>query len=237
MMGKYSRRLMLIIMAVVCSVLDCFADNVNDEDMRHDSFHFRFGIRGALNFGYFDNVRSTFHAGDEDNSNVGGALGLAVRYENLTHWYFESGIVANYLSGTSPMKILPSEHSDYTMVNNCEISRFALQLPLLAGYKFSVVEDVLSMSVFLGPLLSVGIAGDVSNCDNLADNSLYGDKGIWRRFNVAATFGLSFEIKNNFTVAVSGNLGMNSMPRTDIFMHNNSTESSAQVSAIYWFSK
>lgn len=193
-------------------------------------FRLRYGVRGGVSFGYFDNVASTFKMSGEDNAGFGGNLGFAVRYENPTRWYFESGLVANYAAGAVTVRhTIPGETLD------CDISRLALQVPLLAGCKFCVVEDVLSMSVFLGPTFSVGLAGSFGSPEGYPHLKLYGDDGVWRRFNVAATFGVTFEIDRNFTVAVSGNLGLNSMTRSDIFRYSDATESTAQVHMAYWF--
>ncbi|MCM1368941.1 MAG: PorT family protein [Candidatus Amulumruptor caecigallinarius] len=90
------------------------------------------------------------------------------------------------------------------------------------------------MSVFAGPAFSVGLSGKLDTPDGLPDYTLYGSNGVWRRFNVAATFGVAFEIDKTFSVNITGNLGLNSMPREDIFLHRNSTESVAQICATYW---
>lgn len=235
-MGKGTRVIFshLILFVTILFAFECNAKVCHDEHEADRSFRFRYGFRAGLGFGYFDSLSSTTKTTDEDDgANVGGSVGVTVRYENPTRWYFESGLIANYSSGRATLRNPAAGHTPGAEPIECDMSRLALQVPVLAGCKFRLV-DILWMSVFAGPTLSVGLTGDLDTPPNLPDYPLYGSDGVWRRFNVAGTFGATFEINRKYSVNVIGSLGLNSMTRADIFHYRNSTESGVQICLTYW---
>lgn len=224
----------LIWIILLFYMFPCHANDIEMDNTDDNAFRFRYGIRAGLGFGYFDSLSATCKSGEDDSANIGGSVGLAIRYENPTRWYFESGLTINYASGAVSLRNLQSNFNSDMKTEECNMSRLALQVPLIGGCKFCLVDEFLWMSFFAGPTLSVGLTGSIDTPENLPNYSLYGNDAVWRRFNVAATFGASFEIDNRFSVNVTGSLGLNSMPRADIFRYRNATESEVRVSATYW---
>lgn len=164
----------------------------------------------------------------------GGSLGAMARYEWRRRWFVETGLQLAY--GYSPIKVrLEQGERYYAGDYSYDMQRGAVQLPIHAGYRFRLVDNM-GISLSVGTMLSFGFAGkiDYDGPEPLPEFSLYGSDGVWNRFGTDFVFGVHFDT-GRVTVGVTGNMGLTQMARRDIFTTRTVNENECRIDLMYWF--
>lgn len=201
------------------------------------TWKFRWGPRASVDIFFPAKATSTEPQG-ADRIGWGGSVGIIGRYEWRARWFVESGLQFAY--GMAPVKVYSDEEyidGERRFLDDYNFSRFALQLPLHAGYRFRIFNDI-GLSLSAGVRFSYGLAGslDSDGSERLPKFDLYGKDGVWRRFGTAVAFGFHFDL-NELMVGVTGNMGVTRMARRDIFATRTMNESEARIDFTYWFGK
>lgn len=221
----------------------CFPGNFNMSAQETDVAHkkemqLKWGPKVGLDFTAAEKWYS-MRAHDSDESFLGASAGVTVRFIWNNHWYIQPEFMLEYDNMSAAVKnsgndsdVLTESHVFY------DISRFAVQLPVHLGYRFTLAGDV-GMSVFTGAFTQCGIGGKIESHDDAAGRglphySLYGSNGVWHRWNFGAVLGVTFEIGECFVVSVDGNFGFRKMNRKNIFADRTLNESIGRVAISYW---
>lgn len=216
-----------------------FSMSAQETDVaRQKEMQLKWGPKVGLDFTAAEKWYST-RAHDSDESFLGGSAGVTVRFIWNNHWYIQPEFMLEYDNMSAAVKnsgndsdVLTESHVFY------DISRFAVQLPVHLGYRFTLAGDV-GMSVFTGAFAQCGIGGKIESHDDAAGRglphySLYGSNGVWHRWNFGAVLGVTFEIGECFVVSVDGNFGFRKMNRKNIFADRTLNESIGRVAISYW---
>lgn len=196
------------------------------------------GPKVGLDFMVADRWYST-RGHDPDEAFLGAAAGATVRFTWKQHWYIQPALMLEYdNASTRCRKPMQAENVLIAETVMYDISRFGVQIPVHAGYRFSITGDY-GMSVFTGAFIQCGLSGtfephDHNQMPDFPHFSLYGGDSVWERWNYGGIFGVTFEIGPRFVVSVDANFGFKKMNRKDIFTRQTLNESIGRIGLTYW---
>lgn len=211
------------VLALACvAVLPAAAGDIFDSGDNEAYFGARFSLDiscpskydiGGVSFGGFGNG-----AGFE-----AGAVYNIPLWKNL---YFEPGLLLYYSTMKDKVYVQDDGYGNFKD-SSARIRRFGFRVPLRAGYSFDF--DIVKVSVFTGPRLSLPIVGreklSVETPAGKESDSfnIYGDKSSFRRMDIGWQFGASVTY-DRFVFEISGTPGMLDMIKGPGRMHDNSVD-------------
>lgn len=147
------------------------------------------GVKAGLNL---SNVGSDKGNYDNTKTKAGFHAGLTLDYAFTPNWYILSGIEYSY-------KGVKVELSS----NDQHINAAYVQLPVLAGFKIPLVQDM-AILISTGPYFAYGVHGKIKEGSYKQDT--FGDYTL-KRFDWGIDIGVAFEWKK-FCFTLGGELGM-----------------------------
>lgn len=170
-----------------------------------------------------------------DHLGYGNELGGVMRLCAPSRWFVDVALSVAYaetklqvcaVDPAAPIEDWPLYKYRHTSIN----------LPVNVGYSFTVA-DVLQMSVLTGLKVTCTVAGSMKGPTGYPSLSLFGEDGVWRRWNLLWTFGVEFDVDNAVSVGVNGDLGLLRLARKDIFRTPIMNESSVNIGVTYWLNR
>lgn len=234
---QYVHRIIILIMLTLSGFPGCFSLPGQEVGEKMPAkAELKYGPKAGLDFTAAEKWYS-MKGHDPGESFLGVSGGIATRIIWRGKWYIQPEFMLEYNNASTHVKISRTESEGEDVHHEIyDISRFALQLPVHLGYKFTLAGDY-CMSVFTGIFVQYGIAGmfeSHNDSDILPHYSLYGKEGVWNRWNFGPLIGLTFEIGDSFVVSVDGNIGIRKMNRKNIFADHTLNESIGRVGFTYW---
>lgn len=147
------------------------------------------GVKVGLNL---SNIGSDKGSYDNTKTKAGFNAGLTLDYAFTRNWYLLTGVEYSY-------KGVKVELSS----NDQHINAAYVQLPVLAGFKIPILEDM-ALLISTGPYFAYGVHGKIKEGSYKQDT--FGDYTL-KRFDWGIDIGVAFEWKK-FCFTLGGELGM-----------------------------
>lgn len=229
-MSLLIRAIAFVILSAMCvgaSAQSYLLDNPNN--------HPYFGIRGSYNLALPTRIKSKLpNDNTEPKTKVFGkgsgfTMGFIYNRPLVANLYIEPGLTLAYTTESfkHTMDMFPA-FFDKEMKHS-SARKLSLEFPLQVGYHFDFTPDI-SLSVFTGPVLKIGLTDDYyfttegeentiytsgslyeGNGSMHASGSLYDEWGILHRVDCAWRFGVGFNIATRYYLGLSGDIGMVNM--------------------------
>jgi len=150
----------------------------------------------------------SFEDYDDTEAKVGYQFGLDLKLNFLTTDFF---VLTGFAFTNKGCKLEEIRGHD-----DLKIDATYLQIPVMAGYKVSVVDGI-NINFLFGPYFAHGIGGKVRDVNIYGRRDRYdtfGDDGVLKRFDMGFTGGVGIDIsKLNFTLGYEFGITDNSQGR------------------------
>lgn len=147
---------------------------------------------------------------------IGFSAGVVSNIWLGSNFYFEPGLALTYSRYSYKDLIIMDDPMKQIM--DPKISKWGIQLPLVAGYECDF-SDRFAMNIFTGPQLRYGLSGKVDpkidDADDLTD--------LWngqRRFDLSWKIGMGVPI-NDFIISLEADLGITDLLKNDFTFREN----------------
>lgn len=158
-----------------------------------------------------------------------GAFYQIPLYKNL---YFEPGL--NYYYNTVLINYnLPEAMAlGYPLPAEGSLRNSGFRIPFTFGYRFDFTSDI-SLSVFTGPQMNVGVTFKEHDKLTKTSRSLYDDG--WHRVDAQWLFGVRFHYADNWIAEISGGAGMTNLLGGDKYNGDHFRRNTFSISVGYVF--
>lgn len=202
------KRLSIIMTAVIAFALQASAQFYSSDNHRYWGVRasYELAIPGDLEIG--SGMKADMY-GNGSGFNIGAVYNIPVVY----NFYFEPGVNLAYNTWSINKGMVEAMLRDNLgldpdiSVSSASARMWDIRVPLMGGYHFDFFND-LSISVFTGPELSMGIncRGHYGVGDMSLSQSYYGK--VLNRFDVKWRFGAGVTFRKHYYASVSGAVGM-----------------------------
>ena len=162
----------------------------------------------------------------------GCSVGVNLRFIHKTNWLLQTGFSIGY--DNAPIQMVPVVpiYGDAAWPSH-SLHQGTMVLPVQAGYIFNYGDD-LGFGIMTGVEGSFGFAGALSTPRGERHYDLYGDNGVFRRWNVSWVTGFLIELPPTITVGIDGSFGLLNVARQPVFRFKAMNETYVRISMTYW---
>lgn len=204
----------LVLSLIACII--CISMNAQSTVLNNPDNKAHFGVRVGAGLVCPSDVTSDGIGVSMFKTGLMTEIGAVYNFPVVANFYIEPGLMLNYYKYSLKDKFL--EAFEESSVNSCTVNKFALSIPVMAGYRFDFAPDT-RLYVFTGPEFSVGLSGKekIKAKGIKVSENLYSENGGMNRFNMMWTFGAGIDFGSNFYFDLRGNIGMlNVLDNSDI---------------------
>lgn len=202
-----------IILLTATSALGASAQDIFDNPDNHTYL----GVRLGLDVVCPGDVKNDKLAIDLFNNGVGFDAGAVLNIPLWKNLYFEPGLSIYYNAIGIDAEITDYSYG-YVGSSKASISvrRFGFRMPFRAGYRFDF--DPVSVSVFTGPRLEIGLVGREHVSYNGSSEGIYGHDGLMNRVDIGWQFGAGVTY-GRYVFEIAGTVGMLDMNPSEASYH------------------
>lgn len=162
----------------------------------------------------------------------GCSVGVNLRFIHKTNWLLQTGFSIGY--DNAPIQMVPVVpiYGDAAWPSH-SLHQGTMVLPVQAGYIFNYGDD-LGFGIMTGVEGSFGFAGALSTPRGERHYDLYGDNGVFRRWNISWVTGFLIELPPTITVSIDGSFGLLNVARQPVFRFKAMNETYVRISMTYW---
>lgn len=198
------KRIVLAVVAVIAAMSALGADVLDMMDSGTNKA--RFGLR--LSWDLNSASTSLYKPATPIKNGSGlqaGAFYTVPVYKNL---YVEPGLGFFYNTMLINYDIPANISLGYPFPPEGSLRNSGFRIPLNVGYRFDFTDDI-SMSVFTGPQMDVGVKLVEHDSSEGTSTNLY--KRGWRRVDAQWLIGVRFHYADNWIAEITGGIGMTNM--------------------------
>ncbi len=218
-MKKYLLAIIIAASALSASAYDIFNSKANRSYI---------GIRASYELACPGDVKLNSLSKAEIYGNSSGFSASLIYHMPLwKNLFFEPGVSLYYNTYSLNKTLIDMEFdeagaTDIPRPDDASVRQFGIRVPLHMGYHFDVIPAV-SISIFTGPEISLGISGEnhLSFDDFAVTTEAFGSKGDINRFDFKWRFGVGATFLGKYYAALSGAAGICDMQKGPASMRSN----------------
>lgn len=199
----------------------CFQSHALDFDYDDGSHGPYWGVRAGLDISIPGHWKVGDNSVDMFDNGAGFTAGAIYNIPLVKGLFLEPGVSLYY----------DTYHYDGIVIDAVggeevrpQVRKFGFRVPVNLGWRFDINENC-AATLFTGPQLGIGVSAsthldsDLEGLDEL-DGNLYGDKGAYRRIDLAWSVGGAF-LFGHWQLTLSGDIGLLNLHKGDIKFHEN----------------